>query len=565
LSEGHICIDIDEYNHSLQDSSEIIDLKEILKSKQLAVMDAPGGDPKPFVMLGKNVYLHRYYRFETTILEKIKSLVDAGSAKKEDRKKQLLGRIDLARSLFTEKGTDKPSNDHWQLIAAITAFLNNFSIITGGPGTGKTTTVAKLLCILYSIDPALTVGIAAPTGKAAARMNETLSTFQHEKADKDIIEKIHALKASSIHRLLGGYQKFIHNQDKLLPCDVIIIDESSMIDAAILAKLMCAVNNESRLILLGDSNQLSSVEAGSIFSDLCQTREKHQNKFREETILYLNKFIVEQPLTTDQMLPQEGNLLTDCMVELEFSHRFANTSGIGKFSKEVINSIDSTIGEYKQTGKETRFVKILAPEELCLDSQPNDFTTLIDGYKEYLTQPEIKDALKALNKVKVLCATREGKYGMYNLNKMIERYLAIKKESEVFYHNQPILITANNKELGIFNGDIGIIRKDEEGTKMAWFETENGINPISLMHITDFETAFAMTIHKSQGSEYQDVAVVLPPNKENKLLSRELLYTAITRAKEKAFVYSTDEVLKKTIATKVKRISGITRRLQSLK
>jgi len=411
----------------------------------------------------------------------------------------------------------------------------------------------------------LKVALAAPTGKAAARINETLKVFKNEKASEEIIDKIQNLNASSIHRLMGGYQKFEHNQNKLLPYDVIIIDESSMIDAALLAKLMCAVNDKSRLIMLGDSNQLSSVEAGSIFGDLCQTRGDNKNRFSKEYINYSNQFITDNLLTGDNIIKADENLLTDCIVELEYSHRFENTKGIGKFSKDVINGIDTHLDEYKQVVDIDRFVKILAPKELNLDNSSNDFTKLIEGFRDYINKEAIKDVLNELSKVKVLCAIRDGKYGVYNLNQMIEKHLGLKKENEVFYHNQPILITANNKELGIFNGDIGIIRKNTDDTKMAYFEIDGEIKAISLMYITDYETAFAMTIHKSQGSEYTNVAVVLTSNEQNKLLSRELLYTAVTRAKEKVFIYSSDEILKKTIATKVKRVSGITIRLQTLK
>ncbi len=555
LTDGHICIDLNDKEENS------INIDKISRSPQLSVIsDSSNYQIQPFVLYNNKIYLHRYFKYESTILNKIESLLSESTKNREKFLQELLMQKELIQNLFQKQPGDA-QNDNWQLIAAIGAFLNNFSIITGGPGTGKTTTVSKLLALLFSTSPGMKVAIAAPTGKAAARINDTLKAFANKHVNDKILTKIREIKASSIHRLLGGYREFYFNEDNPLPFDVVIIDESSMIDSALMAKLLSAVPDDSRLIMLGDRNQLSSVEAGTIFGDFCHTRADSKNSFSKEYAGFLNEFIPGYKLT-EEHCTSEKNMLTDCIAELEFSHRFDNAEGIGKFSKEVINSIDDNLAEYRQHYNTDAYLKILNPEEARLTASKNDFTLLIDTYKEYIEEQDTLKALKLLNKVKVLCAVREGKYGIKALNMEIEKYLGFKKGSGEFYENQAVLITVNNNEIGIFNGDIGLIRKDENGNKMAFFDINNELKAIPLMYITNYETAFAMTIHKSQGSEYEKVAVVLPANEQNKLLCRELLYTAVTRAKKQCFVYSTDEIIKKSISRKVKRVSGITERLK---
>ncbi len=565
LEHGHICIDID---NSPPEDKDYLSLNKIESSKYVT-QDAIN-NIKPFVLHNNKVYLHRYYYYETNILERINQLINTG---KNNRKRQINSIIKNKKyilDLFELKHEENLEKDlliPWQLIAVLSSILNNFSIITGGPGTGKTTTITKLLAILFKINPDISVALAAPTGKAAARLNESLITGANnlKHLSNDIVEKFKELKAQTIHRLLGvKYEstEFVHNKENPLKYDLIIIDESSMIDVAMMSKLLDSIQIKSKLVLLGDKDQLSSIEAGSIFGDLCKSQAKI-NSFLNIDFEFFNNIITTEELQIPpSFATNNGNILTGTIVELQRSYRFKSTEGIGKFSNLVIHGIsdEQQIFEpFNECVNTTQCVKITE------DFNELDFYKMISHYQKYIKEKNIDNALKYINEVKVLCAVKEGEYGVSNYNNKIENYLksrGLLNPKQGFYHNQIIMISTNDYSLGLYNGDIGIVRNDPASDQLkAYFQSEDKIINYPVANINNYKTVFAMTIHKSQGSEFENIIVILPENQENTLISRELIYTAVTRAKNNVLLISKKDILIKAVNNKTQRISGIMDRI----
>ncbi|MGF6926501.1 exodeoxyribonuclease V alpha subunit [Chitinophaga sp. W2I13] len=566
-SEGHICLHLDKIaaeKENLPESYQKIETSnQLLES--IPLVGTEGNDKQPFVIYQNRLYLQRYFRYETAFLQSIRQFLVKEKTQLPERIALLQQQQPLISKLFAATGSND-NNDpaDWQLAAAITGVLNNFTIITGGPGTGKTTTVAKILAILFATDPALKVALAAPTGKAAARMAESLRNTTIE-VDAPISEKFGQLQPATIHRLLksvNGSPYFRHNKDNPLNYDVVIIDECSMIDVALFAKLLDAIHPDTRLILLGDKDQLASVEAGSLFGDLCQAQE-HLNRFTSGRRQLINSFIPEQ----NRQIPAEAEQNDDHhplfqhLVELRRSHRFTGDKGIGKFSKAIISNNVPVI---------TSFFPPSADEQVVVDPDASVplFEDFIAGYAAFIAEKDIAAALKLLNAQRVLTAVREGPQGLYAVNKQIEKYLFDKKlitANGEFYENRPVILTRNYYEHGLFNGDTGIIRADENGVLMAWFEDSTGaLKAVLPGYLTQAETAFAMTIHKSQGSEFGEVLVLLPDTTDVPILTRELLYTAVSRAKNKVYVQGTPEVILMAAERFVERASGIASRFREV-
>lgn len=565
FSEGHICLDLTELNS--EEISELLTeagFKNKPDSTGLANQEIVGkeGDYQPFILWKNKLYMQRYFHYENLVAEKIKELIASENAGEERGiEKQIIGLKNEIASLFPADSLGKPD---WQMVAAIHVLFNKFTIITGGPGTGKTTTVAKILSLLLNLNPDMKVALAAPTGKAAARMAESLKETA-SKNEISLSEKAKtlfaALEPSTIHRLLGARPNEIYfkrNSENPIPFDLIIVDESSMIDVALFAKLMDAVKPETKVIFLGDKDQLASVEAGSLFGDLC-TAQKRLNMFSPERADFINSIMPEGKTKIPQENIEESNHpLFEHIIELQHSYRFAKEGNIGPFSKAIIENDVNVLKEFIQKGT----------EDIKIDTEYNDkkLTEFAKGYREYIQEKDIKKALKKLNNLRVLCAIREGKYGLYETNKKIEKYLQdqnLISLNAVFYEHRPIIVTGNNYELGLYNGDIGIVRKDENDNLKVWFEDADGnLRAIQPAFINTAETVFAMTIHKSQGSEFENVFVQLP-DFENPILTRELLYTAVTRAKQNVTVQGSEEIILKTCELRVKRGSGIVERFEN--
>ena len=492
LGEGNICIDINEYisNSELTEENPYFTDKEtFLKQTEEGNFVTPTVSDeaiKPFLIHDGRAYLQRYFRYESDMIRHIKRL------------------------------------------------KNNFHIITGGPGSGKTYSVSMKLIDLHKNGKDLKVALAAPTGKAAVRMNESIKKFVRDKegsispGTRDLLI---GLKAQTIHRLLGTRTNsvfFTYNEENKLPYDVIIIDECSMVDGAMMTKLLEAISDNSVLYLIGDKDQLASVEAGSVFGDLCRS--------------------------------ENTEIMRDKVDTLKGSRRFSKDEGIWKISQEIIGGKIEDLKAYEND------------EQVIIDTEFSRdlFERFALMYRDYIIEDNIEEALKKLNRVRFLCVTRSGDQSVSEYNKKIQYFLSQKIEgfhpkSEGFYHNQPIIITSNDYKLGVFNGDVGIVREKEiKGKKvmMASFETtDEKIREIQAGFLNHYETVFAMTIHKSQGSEFENVVVVLPLKRGKKLLTRELLYTGVTRAMKKVLIQSPPEVIPECVSKSVMRASGLEARL----
>jgi len=558
ISEGHICLHLDKLTELPPYCGDMAPGSEPLQAVPLVARN--GNDQQPFVLYQDRLYLQRYFRYETTFLKRIHQFLETEKEQLAQRLAVLETHRELITSLFaSDDPIDENTPADWQLAAAITGVLNNFTIITGGPGTGKTTTVAKILAILYNIAPSLRVALAAPTGKAAARMAESLRNTKLPVAPS-LTEKLQSLSPSTIHRLLKSKKDspyFHHNAENPLNYDVVIVDESSMIDIALFAKLLDAIGPDTRLILLGDKDQLASVEAGSLFGDLCQAQET-LNLFSAGRLTLINSFITDNRKNIpDSHISEDTHPLFQHLVELRRSHRFTGHKGIGKFSKAIIRNDQAALKEFLHTNND---------EQVVIDPSYSKelFEEFVSGYEAFIRETDVKEALHKMNALRVLCAVREGEQGLYAINKMIEKYLHDKKLLKInaeFYENRPIILTRNYYEHNLFNGDTGIIRPDENGVLMAWFEDGSGdLRAVLPGYLTEAETVFAMTIHKSQGSEFNKVLVVLPAITNVALLTRELLYTAVTRARTMVYVQSSEEVLLQAVEHSVERASGIANR-----
>lgn len=563
MADGSTCLDLNELPTEQEDLPEYCHhiAAKLVQIAHSPLVSTEGSLSKPFILDAHRLYLQRYFKYETGLADKIKKLLDAEKDETVDRKILLINEKTFVQNLFPRNSSGEPD---WQLAAALLALTHNLHIITGGPGTGKTTTVAKILAVLFHLQPHTKVALAAPTGKAGARMAESLrhANFKGKEAFE---HQFSLLQPSTIHRLLGPIKDsiyFKHNHDNPIDADVVIIDESSMIDMALFAKLLDAIATTTRLILLGDKDQLASVEAGSLFGDLCRSLPQ-VNHLTEESIQFLNGFVSKDASQWDNGFSgnDNANTLFEHITVLQQSHRFDSKAGIGKLSRAVIENNKENIVSFLQ--------KTDAAIEIDTAYEEKIFENFISGYRAYIREKDTLAALQSLDNLRVLCALREGEYGINTINKKIEDYLwrhQLIQREQLFYENRPIIVTKNNYALGLYNGDIGLIRPDDNGIMKVWFPDNaegntNGLKSVSPGFISEMETVYAMTIHKSQGSEFKNVMVLLPPKEDNQLLTRELLYTGITRARERVIIQSSAEVLLTTCERKVSRGSGVEDRL----
>ncbi|MGH2668488.1 MAG: exodeoxyribonuclease V subunit alpha, partial [bacterium] len=497
--------------------------------KQLArsPVVACSGDPddfRPLVLVGgTRLYLYRYFDYERRLAARLAEMNrPAALPCPEPVAAALLSR------LFPQEGGVRPDR---QKIAAATALLRRLCIISGGPGTGKTTTVVKVLALLLGLHPVLRVALAAPTGKAAARLQGSLRA---QLAELPVAAEVKArlpAEAHTVHRLLGhrpGRVSFRHDREHPLPYDLVVVDEASMLDLALATKLVEALPDEGRLILLGDKDQLSAVEIGTVFANLCVTRGIGA-EMRESV-----------EALTDETLPETGvgAGLSDAVVWLEQGHRYAQGGAIGALVERVREGDADAVLAFLagRSGGEG------GPEVLWRDTVPGAeplAATLIEGYAEYLdavqsgAPPEV--VLAAFERRRVLCAVREGEQGTARLNALLaERFrarLGGPPSGASWYPGRPVLITANDYTVRVFNGDVGVALPGAGGSFLVHFpHLGGGTRPLAPSRLPEHETAFAMTVHKAQGSEFERVEVVLP-SRDSRVLTRELLYTALTRAR----------------------------------
>ncbi|MGM0462878.1 MAG: exodeoxyribonuclease V subunit alpha [Fibrobacterota bacterium] len=529
--------------------------------------------PVPFIIQNNRAYLHRYFVYETRILENITRLA-AEPAPREFSSDF----FKLAHGLFhSREDVSTLTEDEridWQCAAAIGGLLHNFLLITGGPGTGKTTTVGKLLALYFYENPSAEVVAAAPTGKAVQRLGQSLEnslSSPHFACEDEVIRhRLRDIPRATLHRLLGWQKnstEFRHRAENPLTHDLIIVDEASMVDVPLMAKLMAAVKPGGTLILMGDRDQLASVEVGSIFGDLCRSFSGGGYTPQERELI--NACISRK----ECRIPSgflSNNSHPALLVELRRSRRFSSTSAIGRLSAAVINGRVSEFfsiikNEARRKEREVENISVYAGA----GTLHTDFIRRIDTYAAYITEKDISSALKKLDRFRILCATRGGDHGVEKLNILVEQELSrrqlIYPGSAPLYHNKPLIIRENNYDLGLFNGDTGLVRESGAGLFFhypAREKSDGETAKIPVEKLPRHEPLFAMTIHTSQGSEFDRVCIVLPDTKIP-LLTRELLYTGITRAKQRVDIHGSREILSYTLRREVERVSGVEERIGS--
>ena len=548
VSRGHTCLPLDRACTLLshKDPKIIPDpdnwRDSLLASGLVGEEDATA----PLILDGDNrLYLYRYYQYEKRVADSLGTRAAAISEVDDKAAADLLAR------LFPQ-----PKDGDDQLTAAALALLKPLLIISGGPGTGKTWTVARILTLMQTLSQKpLRIGLAAPTGKAAARLQQSL---QQAAADTGY-DNLQAAASSTrtLHRLLGfrpDVDAFRYNEYSPLPLDLLVVDEASMIDLALMDALLKALPPGCRLILLGDRYQLASVEAGCLFGDLCTGAD---NRWSFELSDRLSRLTGQKIRSRDS-----GPAIHEAVVTLRTGFRFHDTSGIGMLAAAV-NS--GAMEEVKQCCRMScSDLQVVFParddREQWLQEQ------IIAGYRAMLEAATVEEAFAAMERFRVLCAVRRGPAGVEGINLLAERALVsaglITKTTE-FYPGKPIIIRRNQYQMRLYNGDTGILLHDDQGRLKAWFMQADGrLRPFTPARLPAHEAAFAITIHKAQGSEFEQVLLVLP-KEDSRVLSRELLYTGITRAKKRLILYADPEIIATAVRRKTQRFSGLADRLEA--
>ncbi|MBC3997158.1 exodeoxyribonuclease V subunit alpha [Morganella morganii] len=529
-------------------------LPEIKAALSASDAVSDGSLPSPVVLSEENLYLHRMWQYECRVAEFF-SRPQRVSAETEKLRPVL-------DALF---GTEEPED--WQKIAAAVAVSSRTAVISGGPGTGKTTTVARILAALVqsAADPLL-IELAAPTGKAAARLTESLGEAIAQLDLTDAQRAMMPEQAKTLHRLLGAQpdsRRLRHHQKNPLMSDVLIVDEASMVDLPMMAALIDALPENAMLILLGDKDQLASVEAGAVLGDICRFAESGYTPQRRQALEAMTGCVLPDKS------PAHPVNVQDHLCLLRKSFRFDAGSGIGQLATAVNNGdVRETMAVLGGQRPDVRYVP--------LENEDGYAQVLTDTMKAYLPflslvkqHADPAAVLDAFSQFRLLCALREGPFGVEGLNERIERLLHqqghIRRpliHRHRAYHGKPVMISRNDSPLGLFNGDIGIMLTDENHELRVYFRLPDGtIRSIRPSRLPAHETAYVMTVHKSQGSEFAHTALVLPVQ-PSPLVSRELLYTALTRAKQFLTIYSREECVKRAVKTPTQRYSGLSGRLR---
>lgn len=522
---------------------------------ELAAVAGPGGaigeagDYLPLIREQDRLYLHRYHVFESVIASHLsRRLASPADAPVPEE----VGRALLESGAFPagDGGTD------WQRVAAAMAALQGLTIISGGPGTGKTTTVAGLLVLLFRLGLAepRRVAIAAPTGKAAARLQEAIRRAGPVGAAV-------AEQTSTIHRLLGvrtGRPGFCHDRNNPLAVDLVVIDEGSMIDVALMARLLDAIPPAARLVLLGDRDQLASVNPGSVFADLCG-----------EGACVSSATAARLTAATGCPVPgcPAAAVMDDHIVELRRSYRYPAASGMARLAPLVRSGRgEEALALLRESGQGRGDVVFFA-----LDRMEEELGRLVrHHYGAALQEPGPAATVRAFERFRIFSTQRRGAHGIERINLFVEILLAeegvIDRSAGRFYHGRPIIVTANDYAVRLFNGDTGVLLRDpDEGRVMAFFPGEEGgsrVFPPS--RLPAHETAFALTVHKAQGSEYDHVACVLPSD-DTGFAGRELVYTAITRARRGVTLFAGEEGFRQAVERRTQRMSGLGERLRPVR
>ena len=534
-----------------------------LRTWDAVTTDESAADAHAFVLVdGTRLYLSRYLRFEQRMTAAIGARLQAPPPSLD---------VHAVRARLAQLCGDADPNASAQRLAVVAALRSRLAMIVGGPGTGKTTTVLRLLAalVLEAADAGRQiprVALLAPTGKAGARLGESIREGldrMRERGDlePDAFARVEAAVsggASTVHRALG-YQpatptRFRYGADNPLPADVVVLDEASMVDLGLMVRLVEAVSPEARLILLGDEAQLASVEAGAVLGDVVSAGRAlpgYSAAFASDVAAWL-------PSPPQVEVSPAPPVIRDAVVKLTHSYRFDDGGGIGQLARAI------------EQGEFARVQAVLAAGDndvTFVDSSRASTTALAarlgSRYADLLAAEDPTAALAAMRRFQVLCAHRSGPSGIERWNDALERALVSRglrpHGGGVPYRHRPVLVTTNEPTVGLFNGDVGITLSDDAGFGV-WFPSAEGPRRVASGRVPAHETVFAMTVHKSQGSEFDEVVVVLP-NQPSAITTRELLYTGVTRAKSRVTIIGSEASLRYAVEHPLQRSSGLRERL----
>ena len=537
---GDVCIDLRTVSSVAPASESAVPVDWPAADAWLtAIADSPlvTGAPAPLVLRGSLLYLERYHAYETAVADHLTRFASASAAAIE-------ADLSLLDSLFDGSLSVE------QRSAVAAAGEGGLTVLVGGPGTGKTTTVAALLATLARSLGSLRVALVAPTGKAAARLGEAFRDAAAQLPD-DIAQAIATAETSTVHRLLGAMgessSRFRHHRRQPLPHDVVIVDETSMVSLPLMAHLLDAVRPGARVVLVGDPGQLASVDAGSVLAD-------HAG-----------------PMLTradgDVAASEPAGPLASCITVLTVSRRFPPGSPIDRLAR-AIGSGDAAgaravLAEGGEGGDPTvarGSVDWYPQPEVAIEAVRAIVEPVAAAVADAAAAGDAAAALAGLGAARVLCAHRMGPMGVERWNERIEGWLAATgRPTSGWYPGRPVIITANDYRLGLFNGDLGVVVL-VDGRPMVAFPTTADPMFVAPARLEAAATVHAMTIHKSQGSEFDRAVVMLPPV-GSRLASRELLYTAVTRARVGVTVVGSAESLDEVVGRRTVRASGLGDRL----
>ena len=608
LGHGHVCLDLaatlrnpdaalslppegDEARASLLPSQLLHG--QTLEAWQQALLasglvDGDGSCPeRPLVLGGERLYLRRYWNYERAVAASLRQRL----ATPEPLPADLAERLDR---LFPPD-PDAGGEPDWQKLACALAVRGAFSIVTGGPGTGKTTTVVRLLALLQA--PAVAAGrplrirLAAPTGKAAARLTESIGGQVSRLPVDDELRRHIPTGVTTVHRLLGSRpntRHFRHHRGHPLPLDVLVVDEASMIDLEMMASLLAALPPRARLVLLGDKDQLASVEAGAVLGDLC--RDAEAGRYSPATRAWLEAVSGQSLAQTALAVgDDQGDALAQQVVMLRRSRRFGAGSGIGQLARRVNAQDGQGAQQVLVDGGYADLHRVLlkGPEDRALERLVLEGRGRARGYRHYLevlqgTRPQLDTVLEdpawtrwagqvlaAFDDFQLLCAVRKGPWGVEGLNLRIASALlaaGLLSSDHGWYEGRPVLVTRNDYSLGLMNGDIGITLclpdANQPGRKVLRVafprgDGSGGLRFVLPSRLAAVETVFAMTVHKSQGSEFAHTALLLP-EQLSPVLTKELVYTGITRARDDfTLIEARGGIFAEAVARRVRRVSGL--------
>ena len=603
---GHICVDLAQVDPAQlrppEADGELPDLPGDRTAWVQAVAQCPlvRTQPEtgrlPFHLEGTRLYTDRYWSYQVQVANRLSAL--AARPLRSPNDPELL---ESALPHLFGSGEESGTALNRQLLAGAVAMLRDLTVITGGPGMGKTWTVRNILALALldhpSDAPPLQVALAAPSGKAAVRMREALSENLMEslvpaldkiigqEGARSVAGRIVRMEATTLHRLLGWQPasptRFRHHRDRPLAHDLVVVDECSMIDLAMMAKLLDAIGPRTRLILLGDPHQLASVEAGTVLADICELGGRAQPICSPALSEALRTHAGID--LTGHAAPADRPSLQDAIVRFDKNHRFTSESKIGRFASACLTQpmdVAAAI-ELMDTSTPTADSELVRMDHTDGALSASALQHIQSAYTPYLrslsagaanrdTQLHHRSLLDALEQHRVLCAHRKGTLGTEQINRQLTELLGPKESArQRHWPGQPIIVLKNDPAVGRSNGDVGMVVQ-RDGELIAAFPGPdtpptgpaaeaghlNLVEYLSLARLPAHETCFAMTIHKSQGSQWPNITVVLP-DQNSPILTRELIYTAITRARRGAVVLSSADVLSHTLTTRIHRASGL--------